>query len=153
MVHGNSRTCGTCTACCKTHPIRELEKPAGGWCPHCHIGHGCRIYESRPDSCREFECQWLKGTGDDGDRPDKSRIVIDFIRYQSIGDTVVFFEVIPGGLKRKLVDSVRKAALEKRYAVLSIPVAGDAHLIIPHGRTTTEDFVLESGKTVRIERL
>ncbi len=28
--------------------IRELNKPGNTWCPHCKIGAGCTIYDSRP---------------------------------------------------------------------------------------------------------
>lgn len=30
------------------------------WCPHCKLpGGGCGIYQSRPERCRDFHCQWL----------------------------------------------------------------------------------------------
>ena len=53
------RSCGDCTLCCKLLSITELEKPIGKWCPHCEIGKGCKIYDCRPQSCREFTCLWL----------------------------------------------------------------------------------------------
>lgn len=34
--------------------------PAGAWCRHCDVGHGCKIYEDRPQGCRKFDCGWLK---------------------------------------------------------------------------------------------
>ncbi len=52
--------CDGCTACCKVMHVRELDKPGDTWCPHCTIGTGCGIYETRPASCRTFECVWLK---------------------------------------------------------------------------------------------
>jgi uncharacterized protein len=52
--------CDGCTACCKVMHVRELEKPAHKWCPHCRIGSGCGAYETRPESCRVFECIWLQ---------------------------------------------------------------------------------------------
>ena len=54
-----AKSCGTCTLCCKLLGITEIEKPAWEWCSHCAPGRGCTIYETRPPSCREFECQWL----------------------------------------------------------------------------------------------
>jgi hypothetical protein len=54
------RTCGACTLCCKVFVIAELEKPAGTWCPHCAIGKGCRTYDTRPGTCRIFNCSWLE---------------------------------------------------------------------------------------------
>lgn len=56
-----SRSCGTCTLCCKVFGVDPLNKPRNTWCEHCDIGKGCRIYEDRPDECRSFECLWLQG--------------------------------------------------------------------------------------------
>ena len=55
-----ARACGTCTMCCKVYRIDDLEKPAGKWCVHCAIGSGCKIYDSRPQQCRAFDCVWVQ---------------------------------------------------------------------------------------------
>lgn len=76
------RTCGSCTACCKTCRVSEIEKPANRWCPHVEIGRGCRIYEDRPNQCRQFRCVWLQdisGLLPDDARPDKSGVVIQAV--------------------------------------------------------------------------
>lgn len=57
--HDTSRICGTCTLCCKVMEVSELSKPAQQWCPHADPRRGCMIYETRPQSCRDFMCQWL----------------------------------------------------------------------------------------------
>jgi len=70
-------------------------KPDHEWCPHCPTGKGgCSIYESRPQRCRDFHCQWLKD-----DRfgaywfPKDSKIIVD---HRVEGDTaVVSFVVDP----------------------------------------------------------
>ncbi|MDZ4776178.1 MAG: hypothetical protein SGJ23_05260 [Alphaproteobacteria bacterium] len=53
------RTCGDCTLCCKVMAVETLDKPAGRWCAQCDIGEGCKIYETRPQQCDDFNCQWL----------------------------------------------------------------------------------------------
>ncbi len=58
-----SRQCGECTLCCKVFTIGALAKPMGQWCTHCDIGSGCRIYDSRPEVCRTFNCSWLVSAG------------------------------------------------------------------------------------------
>lgn len=40
--------------------IAELGKPKSVWCPHCAVGKGCRIYESRPEECRVFHCGYRR---------------------------------------------------------------------------------------------
>ena len=73
--------CESCTLCCKFMGVEELEKPRNTWCKHCNIGVGCNIYETRPESCRIYECVWFKTQSLDKPispalRPDKSRVVI-----------------------------------------------------------------------------
>jgi hypothetical protein len=71
------RSCGGCTMCCKVLGITELQKPVGKWCPHCDIGKGCKIYETRPQECRTFHCAWLVDDRfSDVWKPDRSKIVI-----------------------------------------------------------------------------
>lgn len=50
------RACDGCTMCCKVMRVPELPKEINVWCQHCVLGTGCGIYETRPPSCREFQC-------------------------------------------------------------------------------------------------
>ena len=73
--------CDGCTACCKIMKVHELDKPANTWCAQCSIGEGCRIYDTRPESCRVYACLWLRTQALDKPiapalRPDRSRVVI-----------------------------------------------------------------------------
>lgn len=54
--------CGGCTLCCKVMPVAsgDFVKHSQHDCRHCHVGGGCKIYDSRPQECRVFECLWLK---------------------------------------------------------------------------------------------
>ncbi len=40
--------------------VPELSKPACTWCRLAKPGAGCTAYETRPESCRTFECVWLQ---------------------------------------------------------------------------------------------
>lgn len=64
------RSCGPCTLCCTLMGVDELDKPAAQKCAH-DCGKGCRIYDDRPTSCREFSCLWLLGSFPSYARPDK----------------------------------------------------------------------------------
>jgi hypothetical protein len=55
-----TRSCGSCTLCCKLFPVPELTKPSGRWCQHIAQGKGCGIHETRPKVCRSFWCQWIE---------------------------------------------------------------------------------------------
>lgn len=72
------RECGECNACCTIPPIDcdELQKPACVTCAN-YRGQGCSIYDSRPQPCREFHCQWRYQTLlDENWRPDRSGVLV-----------------------------------------------------------------------------
>lgn len=73
------RACGSCQACCCTMvPVdRPLDKPAGVRCKHL-CARGCRIYASRPEPCRYWNCAWLyQEETADMRRPDRAGYLID----------------------------------------------------------------------------
>ncbi len=73
------RRCDECRLCCKVmavgHEGDDFFKPAGPWCEHAFSG-GCRIYDSRPFACSNFECGWLRGLFPDDFRPDKAQVIV-----------------------------------------------------------------------------
>lgn len=88
-MHG----CDGCTACCKIMKVHELDKPANTWCQHCKIGEGCGIYNTRPESCRIYECVWLQSQRGGKPmplelRPDTSRVVVGVANQ---GDDLVLY--------------------------------------------------------------
>jgi hypothetical protein len=72
------KSCGPCTQCCKVLAVEELAKPMGKLCAHAKPGAGCGIYETRPHSCRTFECVWLMDPEmPHRFRPDQTKVVLD----------------------------------------------------------------------------
>lgn len=73
-----AKSCGPCTLCCKLLAVGELGKPMSQWCAHLKPGAGCGIYETRPHSCRTFECVWLMDPEmPHRFRPDQTKVVLD----------------------------------------------------------------------------
>lgn len=71
------RGCAGCTMCCKVFDIPDVPKSAGVWCQHCAVGEGCTIYETRPQTCRDFFCHYLIDTAvPEHWRPDRSHMVL-----------------------------------------------------------------------------
>ena len=73
------RACGSCNICCIALTIDdpELHKPQGFRCRHNQRDNLCGIYESRPQTCREFHCGWmLLRWVKISLRPDQSRVLI-----------------------------------------------------------------------------
>ncbi len=127
------RSCGSCTACCKTHVVPSIEKEAYVWCKHCKIGTGCAIYDSRPSECVDFTCMWLIGKGTDEDRPDKSKCVvgIDFIPH--LGDTLSILELQPGAHeKAPFAREWLRRAMGRGMPIFIESELGRAHLLIPN---------------------
>lgn len=84
------RSCGTCTLCCKVMIVPELAKPSGRTCQHCVAKTGCGVYQTRPDSCRQFACLWLlEPTMPHRLRPDQTKVVF----YKTAGKTVAQCDV------------------------------------------------------------
>lgn len=69
------RNCGSCTLCCTLTYVPELGKPERVTCEHCD--RGCRIYEGRPESCKQYACAWLTGDMSEDMRPDKAGFIAE----------------------------------------------------------------------------
>jgi hypothetical protein len=72
------RSCGSCTLCCKVYDVPVMEKPRGVWCKACTPGKGCGIWDSRPEFCRSFHCQWIHDASLGPEwKPDVARFVMN----------------------------------------------------------------------------
>lgn len=69
------RQCGGCEVCCYIAEVKDVNKSAFQKCKHqCD---GCAIFgkSERPQVCVDFECMWLRGYGNENDRPDKNGLL------------------------------------------------------------------------------
>ncbi len=141
MPEAVKRTCGSCTACCKSLAVMELKKPPKKWCPHCDIGKGCKIYAERPISCREYRCEWLKGFGDETARPDHTKVILDYFILPNglTGGTFQMWEVSEGALGRPFVKQLTRYTVKAGIWVSHIPLRGRKKMFVPRGRSPTED--------------
>lgn len=74
----SGRQCGGCTMCCTVTAVPELKKPLWQPCPH--ADHGCLIYDTRPPSCRSFECAWLRNPNlSERLRPDRCGVMVEVL--------------------------------------------------------------------------
>ena len=67
------KECGNCTVCCTLSVVSELNKKAWEKCVHCD--KGCKIYDKRPQVCKDFECAYFQGGTNPELRPDKCGIM------------------------------------------------------------------------------
>jgi len=131
---GHKRTCDGCTACCHTHPVKELDKSAHQTCSHCHLW-GCGIYSTRPLGCRDFVCQWLVGFGGDDCRPDRIGAVLDLQESPMLERLVMtIWEYSPGSLQSAAVKNLTRDILAAALIVIWINSQGVSCLFLPPGQ-------------------
>lgn len=141
MPGTTARTCGSCTACCKSLAVIELKKPPKKWCPHCDIGKGCRIYENKPVSCGGYRCEWLKGFGDEESRPDHLKVILDYFKLPNglPGGTFQMWEVTEGALGRPFITGLTKRTLLAGIWVSHLPIRGRKKMFVPKERFLDND--------------
>jgi len=77
-----ANNCGECDICCKVFNIPEINSPKGEDCQFCDSG--CRVYETRPQVCIDFECAYLVNNWREELRPDKCGVVVRQLRKNTI---------------------------------------------------------------------
>lgn len=76
------RSCGPCTVCCTALGVKELSKPDYKQCQHL-TPTGCGIYPERPESCKDWCCNWKMGFFSEQARPDLSGITVTY-RHEDV---------------------------------------------------------------------
>lgn len=138
--------------CCKVYRIEDLNKPAGKWCAHCAIGSGCKIYDTRPQQCRAFDCVWIQDPSmPDSWKPEHSKIV--FSVWPTTG--FIYGQVDPGApfawQKEPYLSGLRawsEKLLQERRHIL-IFVGDNATLIMPPGPVPIGPMSPQDGFVVR----
>jgi hypothetical protein len=115
-----ARTCGSCTLCCKLMGVVAIAKAVNSWCPHCQKGKGCRIYDSRPEECRAYACEWLtKPTWPEALKPDKCRVVFSMLDEGGPFLHVIADPGYPGALQDPLVREAIERARSRNLDVIA----------------------------------
>ncbi len=140
------RRCGSCSACCKTHAVEDpaLYKPPGKWCKHCVPTRGCAIYTQKPGLCSDFVCEWIKGCGAETHRPDRTKVVLDYVALPDglPGGVLQMWELTEGSLLKEYAKEVTLETLHNRIWVTHIYLgARRKRLFVPPGRPLEPDIV------------
>jgi hypothetical protein len=131
------RSCGTCALCCKLVGIAELNKPMNQWCPHCLKHSGCKIYDSRPNECRTFNCDWLINAkvGDEW-QPMRSKMVLRLVIDGNISKLVV--HVDPGAplswRKEPYYSQLKRWArnIEEQNGLITLYIGKQVIVVLPN---------------------
>ena len=57
----------------------------------CEVGVGCKIYESRPKQCKDFQCGWSLGLVPEEWKPNKVGFVVTVEKEESYVHKVLLF--------------------------------------------------------------
>jgi hypothetical protein len=125
------RECGECTVCCYVASIDGL---TDSYTPCKYQAAGCTIFglPERPAVCSSFQCSWLRGFGDDTDRPD----LIDALF--TINETVPGkFAAFVGELSRNAISTTARQTVVQFARQHPLPL-----IVSEHGKDTPGDWVI-----------
>ena len=132
------RQCGDCSLCCKLLAIKELNKPVNEWCTHCNHT-SCMIYDTRPESCREFECLWMQAPVllPESLKPSRSKVVLS-----STEDGEAIVAHVDQTYPRAHMEGPMKAFLRKiaEKGTLVIAVIGEDRQFLYSGKNLPEKY-------------
>mgnify|MGYP001162511350 CR=1 FL=1 len=94
------KQCEDCNLCYKLPEINYFKdkKESYTWCKDCNIGVGCKIYNKRPQGCREFYCLYSGGVIDL--KPNKVGFFIFVERAESVQHKILTIYTEPNRLDK-----------------------------------------------------
>jgi hypothetical protein len=137
--------------CCKLLSVPAAGKPEHDWCKHCRPGHGCKIYDTRPEECAHYGCLWLIRP-DWGDEwfPAKAKIIADLYKHKDDGNTYCRFHIDPAfpnrwreepyysWIKRGALAGLQGTLFDGQPFLTVVSLRGKWTLILPHRETAYE---------------
>lgn len=105
--------CGECTACCVLLEITDTASKPNEVCKHCDLGVGCKIYDQRPQGCKEFMCMWLQmGYVHPDLRPDRCGLM-----FEKFSDEVICGVTSGHGVTRNVLGQI-EAFVQEGFSVV-----------------------------------
>jgi hypothetical protein len=101
--------------------VPEIDKATMVPCPQVCKGGGCGIYETRPGSCKSFECIWLQDTRDilqEDDRPDSLGLMFSVMFKTAFGDVLTAWNVHPGQPLTERATRIIERVAEKQVLLI-----------------------------------
>ena len=152
---GEKRSCGSCYMCCTLMGVPEIDKKDGEPCKYAKKGpckDACTIYETRPQACRDFECLWLLGFGEERDKPDKSKVIFVTGRSPVVGDYLTVRAYRSGAYETKRMEVIINA-ISATMLVLLIDERGNRKFCGPDDKMRMVMGILEEHQTEEEEDL
>lgn len=85
--------------------VTELHKPVNVRCTFV-CEQGCSVYETRPQTCRNWSCDWKNGLiAEEELRPDRLGIIFD-LRLEGADPILCLWEVWDGAAEQPLLEPI-----------------------------------------------
>jgi hypothetical protein len=144
--------------CCRLTAVPELRKPLNQWCEHCAIGEGCKIYDTRPHSCRTFECVWLS----DPSIPETLKPDICKVVFERLGEYKIYLALIgphnEDALRKPAVVAQITKFLQEGFSIAVTIDGGRKKYLFPAPGCRPEaierdikDFAMQTGVLKKVE--
>lgn len=130
----SARSCDGCTLCCKVIRVDVLQKPQWQYCPHCVVGKGCGIYDTRPEDCRAWMCEYLTNPGmADHWYPKTSHMVIEVVADGTSAHVYVDPDHADSWRAEPYYSDLKESAREavKRRCRITVHVGSEQTIVFP----------------------
>ena len=116
--------------CCELLEVKSIPKKANVMCKHCDVSIGCKIHDTKPTECAEFECAYYQMEKVSVNlRPDNCKVI-----FEKISDTLFFGTL---HYKYELTDIAKSQ-------ILSFNKEGFSVLIVTSGQTNLQAFISDN---------
>ena len=131
------KECGDCNACCVFYEVKELNKAAKTPCQFLNSGcSGCSIYNKRPKICSDYICAWKGLDWPDEFRPDKSGLIIDVQKTETIQKYLDIREIRANAIEENGL--LLKQLVEQDFVLCLRYIDDTAQLFVPFSRSKEE---------------
>lgn len=112
--------CGDCTVCCSLFAIKELDKSRHEDCSHC-TGTGCGIYDTRPQTCRDYKCFFISENLSEEARPDRCGMLLDYNKKKGRIEALRIGLVLDALAVKEAIDKVKRKYKQEIFGIDARP--------------------------------
>lgn len=124
--------------CCLLLPIAEVHSKPNELCIHCKLKKGCKIYDRRPQACKNFNCSWLLDeTIPENLRPDKCNVIFEKIT-DNIELALVSFKELDAWKRIEVVEHMRELKKKGISTIISSYTKEPKRFMLADGKTEKE---------------
>ncbi len=133
------RKCGGCTACCRMYISDSLTPNLKSACKY--VQHrGCPLYGqiARPSPCPQYSCGWLRGYGNERNRPDRTGVYFEVRKVDLFSGYTIILIWRDDRFDNDYLDTLLYDSLREGYIAAVITREEHVSLYVPDFITLTQ---------------